>query len=243
MTKITAVVISNTSIRARLLQSLEFADEVIVVQDQAVGKVYQKNKVKYLYHPLAGDFSAQRNFALEKAKGDWVFFVDDDEIVSSELIREIKNKVAQNKFSAFYIPRKDLVFHQQLKYGEVADTQIIRLANRTAGKFVRPVHEVWKIKGKIGDIRSPLYHIKDDFISRFTGKMSLYGQLDAPQLAKENKPYSPFRLFIYPLSKFFLNYVAKRGFLDGYPGLFMAYLMSIQSLTVRVYQWTNKNSS
>ena len=44
-----------------------------------------------------------------------------------------------------------------------------------------------------------------------------------------------------PLAKFIFNYKMKLGFLDGCLGLFQAYLMSVQSLSVRVFQWCQKS--
>jgi hypothetical protein len=71
--------------------------------------------------------------------------------------------------------------------------------------------------------------------------MNYYAGIDAQVLGKEGKPFSWFRLFIYPSAKFIANYFFKGGVLDGLPGLFLAYLMAVQSLTVRVFQWKNKS--
>jgi len=67
--------------------------------------------------------------------------------------------------------------------------------------------------------------------------MIRYSPLDAGQLSQENKPFTYWRLQFNPKAKFIQNYFLKLGFLDGYLGLFQAYLMSVQSLTVRVFQW------
>jgi glycosyltransferase involved in cell wall biosynthesis len=222
---------------------LDFASEILVILDQASAPPSSSGKVKYITHSLAGDFSRQRNFALSQARGEWVLFVDDDEIVSSELAREITQVIQHDKPQAYYLPRQDVVFHQVLRHGETGQTKIVRLAHKNAGKFVRPVHEYWQTRGKVGQISSPLYHTKDHFISQFLSRMDQYSQLDAPILTREDKPFSFFRLFSYPFAKFISNYFIKAGLLDGYPGLFLSYLMSVQSLSVRVIQWTNKNSS
>jgi len=241
--KLTAAIISKTQPGDRLLRSLDFADQIVIVLDGNESKSSVRGKMNIFRHPLDNDFATQRNFALSRSKGDWVLFVDDDEIISRELQKEIVEKINSNNPVAYFIPRKDLVYHQALRHGETGNIKIIRLAKRDAGKFIRPVHETWKIKGRVGEISSPLYHTKDHFVSEFISRMAQYAQLDAPILETEKKPFSTFRLLMNPPLKFILNYKIKGGIWDGYPGLFQAYLMSVQSLSVRVFQWTNKNSS
>jgi len=241
--KITTAIITKQIPEKRFLDRLVFAHEIIIVIDQENKKSYTKGKIKYFFHPLKGNFSAQRNFALSKSVGDWVFFVDDDEVVGTQLAREIIEKTKDTKYSAFSIPRRDVFFHQVLNHGETGQTKLVRLARKGAGIFRRSVHESWAIKGRVGEISSPLYHIKDRFLSEFIPRMIQYGSLDAPILTEENKPFSYTRLFLNPSLKFIQNYFLRAGFLDGYPGLFQSLLMSVQSLSVRVFQWTNKNSS
>ncbi len=211
------------------LQSIAFADEIIVIRDHPD------------FHPLAGDFAAQRNYGLSKAKGDWVLFVDDDETVPPALAGEIKKAITSDQYSAYYLARRDRYFGQTLKHGETGNTKIIRLAKKDAGRFARPVHEVWKIKGRVGGLVNPLLHERKELVTPFINRIALYGPIDARSLNSEGKPFSYARLLTNPLAKFIYNYKLKRGFLDGYLGLFQAYLMSIQSLSVRVFQWSQKS--
>jgi len=246
---ITAAIITNKlSLNPLLLNSLSFANEIIIITDSPPRHLEHRQgislhplkKVKIFYHPLNHDFSAQRNFALQKAKSDWVLFVDDDEYVGTELAREIIETIKTSDFNGYLIKRLDVVYHTPFLHGETGNLKILRLGRRISGKFVRPVHEVWQIKGMVGELRSPLYHIKDHFVSEFISRMDLYGHIDSKILSTEGKPFSWFRLLIYPLAKFKLNYIFRAGFLDGTAGLFLAYLMAVQSLTVRVFQWQNQ---
>ena len=207
----------------RTLDSASFADEVILIPDRKV--------------PLT-DFSAARNSGLSKAKNDWVLFVDDDEVVSQELATEIKAAITPpSLFSGFYIRRLDKYHGQVLHHGETGNTKIIRLGKKSAGRFFRPVHEVWKINGLVGALKNALIHERGELVAPFMDRMIRYSPLDAGQLTRENKPFTYWRLILNPKAKFILNYFLKFGFLDGYLGLFQAYLMSVQSLTVRVFQW------
>lgn len=240
--KISVAIISKTEkINKTILDSVSFADEILVIVDSSEKSPKISGKTKCFFRPLSNDFSKQRNFALEKAKNDWVFFIDDDEYVGTELAREIGKIESKNGHSGYLIKRTDVCFHQPLLHGETGNTKILRLANRKYGRYERPVHEVWKIKGKIGELKSPLFHIKNNLVSGFIDRMTQYSKIDAVVLTKEKKPFSFWRLVLNPKGKFIQNYYCRLGFLDGTVGLFSAYLMSIQSLTVRIFQWTKRN--
>lgn len=208
------------------LRSVSFADEVII---------FHKSK------PIK-NFAKQRNLALKQAKHPWALFIDSDEAVAPKLRQQIKTAINQTKFNAFYIKRRDIFYGQTLKYGETGHTKIIRLAKKNAGKFTRPVHETWKIKGRVGDLQGILEHRRENLVKGFLERIARYGPLDSKKLKSEGKPFSYFRLFFYPPAKFFLNYVVRRGMQDGCLGLFHAYLISLQSLSVRIFQWQNNHS-
>lgn len=221
---LSVVILTNKSSAkiATTIRSVSFADEVILIPNR-------KGPVT--------DFSSARNSGLSKAKNDWVLFVDDDEVVSQGLADESIEATRSDEFSGYYLRRLDKYHGQILHYGETGNTKIIRLARKNAGHFVRPVHEVWRINGFVGQLRQPLIHERGELVAPFVDRMIRYSPLDAGQLSKENKPFTYRRLLLNPIAKFILNYFLKLGFLDGYLGLFQAYLMSIQSLTVRIFQW------
>lgn len=224
--RLSVIILSRDGgIDPKILNSVKFADEVIVWNAKE--------------HPFT-DFADHRNQILKKARGDWVLFVDDDEFVGSELAQEIQETLKNPHCAGYLVPRRDLIFHDLLLHGETGGTSLLRLAKKNAGKFIRPVHEFWQISGTIGTLKNPLYHLKDHFISEFMSRMNQYGSIDAQVLNTENKPFSYLRLLVYPKAKFIFNYFWRLGFLDGYLGLFHAYLMSVQSLTVRIFQWERK---
>lgn len=239
---LTAVILSNKKEKDiyESVGSVSFADEVIIVKDSEDKTVKTDRGVRIIARPLKSDFSAQRNFGIQKAIGDWILFVDDDEVVTGQLAKEIRKRIKENKYDAYFLKRVDRYFGQTLKHGETGDIQIIRLAKKGAGGFVRPVHEKWEIKGRVGKLSSPLLHDRSELVSPFFDRMTLYGPIDAKALTAEGKSFSVLRLILNPVGKFFQNYLLRLGFLDGYLGLFQAYLMSVQSLSVRVFQWQTK---
>src|SRR2546423_7584770 len=77
------------------LESLSWCDELIVIDDNSTDKtvdIARQKGARIYTHPLNNDFAQQRNFGLDKAKGDWVLFVDADERVPSALWYEIMQR-------------------------------------------------------------------------------------------------------------------------------------------------------
>lgn len=233
------VVITNKSVLPiSFIRRLAFADKVLFVHESEKPKLDLPLKnAKFLATDPKNNFAQKRNEGLKNINTDWVLFVDDDETISDDLAKEITHSIVKSKFAGYYLTRRDICFYQELKHGEIKDQKILRLARSGSGNFRRSVHEVWSIEGEKGYLASPLYHQKDNFIAQFINKIRQYGPLDADSLNTENKPFNYFRLLFYPKLKFLNNYFLKQGFRDGLPGLFLAYLMSIQSLSVRIYQW------
>jgi glycosyltransferase involved in cell wall biosynthesis len=236
--KLTIIILTHGNLKTETLNSASFADEIILLNDSRLKKITFKNtnhKTKIINHKLE-NFASQRNYALSKSTNDWCLFLDSDEIISEKLATEIKNFLKKPTHNGVIFRRLDCYHGQTLNYGEIGQTRLLRLARKSAGKWQRPVHEFWKIKGKTTEFVNPLFHLRHNLTSGFFSRLILYSPLDASALAKEGKPFSYYRLFIFPLAKFFHNYLIRLGFLDGTLGLFHAYLMSLQSLTVRVYQ-------
>src|SRR5579862_3720199 len=74
------------------LDSVSWCDEKIVIDDHSTDKTVdlaKKKDAKVYIRTMYNNFSDQRNYGLEKAKGDWILFIDADERVSSALWYEI----------------------------------------------------------------------------------------------------------------------------------------------------------
>ncbi|MBE6102695.1 MAG: glycosyltransferase [Selenomonas ruminantium] len=72
---------------ALCLESLQEADEIIVVDTGSVDKSVEiaKKYTDKIYHfQWIDDFAAAKNYALEKARGDWIVFLDSDEYFSEQ---------------------------------------------------------------------------------------------------------------------------------------------------------------
>lgn len=225
------------------IKTLKWCDEIIVIDDNSTDKtvsIVEKLGAKVFIHPLENNFSQSRNFGLSQVKGEWVLFVDADERVSESLTYEIGNVLyhkATEMYDGFLIRRIDTMWGKQLLHGENGNVRLVRLARKNAGEWKGAVHEVWHIKGKIGQLKNPLYHYPHQTVTEFLREINYYTSIRAKELFKKRKKVYFWSIIIYPKAKFFLNYILKRGFLDGIPGLVVAILMSFHSFLVRGKLW------
>ncbi len=95
------------------IKSLNFSDEVIVVDDYSADtttKLATKYGALVYKRKLAGNYSAQRNFGLRKATSKWILFIDSDETVSRKLKIEILHVIKKDDFDGHYILRTDTMW-------------------------------------------------------------------------------------------------------------------------------------
>jgi glycosyltransferase involved in cell wall biosynthesis len=226
----------------RCLQSLSWCDELIVVDDNSTDKtieIAKKKGAKVYSRLLKNDFSAQRNFGLDKAKNDWVLFIDADEKVTSALWYEIMSHTNNptNEYAGFYIKRIDTMWHKELKHGETGKIKLLRLAKKQSGKWQNNVHEVWKVNGKTLTLNNSMLHYPHPSVGTFLKEINLYTDLRSEELYKKKKQVNWWSIIFYPKAKFIHNYILRAGFLDGLPGLVFALMMSFHSFLVRAKLW------
>lgn len=202
------------------LQSVSFADEIIVIDDlstdetKKIVRSFSHNNLKLIEKDLEEDFSAQRNFALTKAEGEWVLFIDSDETVSDLLAREIQEKLKMSvHVVGYYIQRKDELWGSVLRYGETGEIWLLRLARKDAGEWSGMVHEEWRIQSSNkGKMKYPLIHHPHKNIASFLDKINWYTSLRAKELYKKKVTVDFWSILFYPQAKFFQNYVFKKGY-------------------------------
>lgn len=235
----------------RCIESLLWCDEIVVVDDFSRDGTIEKisnfhfpisnaqAKIKIFQRYLNGDFSAQRNFGLSKASGEWVLFVDADEVASDALASEISSAVADqiSNVQGFYIKRRDIMWGNTLNHGEVGDVRILRLARKNAGVWKRRVHEYWDIEGKTVTLKNPLFHYPHQTLREFISEINVYSALHAQQKFEDGQLPSVFKILFWPNFKFIKNYFMKLGFLDGTGGFVHAMMLSFHSFLAWSKLW------
>ena len=171
------------------------------------------------------NYSDQKNYTASKCKHNWVLFLDDDEELSPELISELKT--LDFAFSAYQIPRLNIIFGKAIHHTNwepMADTHIW-LYDKTRSHWENPVHEEVVTSGSVGRLKNYKIHHSYKTVGEFITKANDY-------TSRETKLTNPFFDFLR-------RYIWHLGFLDGWHGLFLSYLMIIYHLV----SWVKKSSS
>jgi glycosyltransferase involved in cell wall biosynthesis len=214
----------------RTLQSLSFADEIVLVDSgstDATLEIARRFGVRIFEEPWKG-FAAQKNSAIAHCTGDWVLSLDADEEVSPELAQEIDLLLrTEPRCSAYRIPRLNHFLDHPLRHGGYWPDPKLRLFRRGTAQFAeRPVHETLETAGTVGQLKSPLLHHCYPTLEDYIAHMNRYSSLGSAMAAAKGRDGHSLMSFLNgvllnPAATFLYNYIFRLGVLDGRAGLLM----------------------
>ncbi len=223
----------------RCLTSVKWCNDIVLIdssEDKTVKlahKTLHPKQLRIIQNQVTDDFALLRNLGLKVVKHDWVLFLDADEIVSEKLKQEISEKIKINRVNGYFLKRNDYFLGRWLRFGETGDLNLLKLGKKINGTWQRKVHEFWKISGKIDYLQNSLQHFPHPSIAEFIHRVNRWTDLDEQEFYNQTIKSNWWKIIIYPLGKFFRNYIWKQGFRDGMPGLIMAIIMSFHSFLTR----------
>lgn len=201
--------IVDEKVYKKCLASVSWCSEII--------KVDTKN--------IKGSFSEWRNEGLKKAKGDWILYIDTDEVITENLKLEIGKLIENWKLEidnfGYAIPRRNYIFNKEFKHsGQYPDYQI-RLFKKDKLQFWEgELHEHPKFSGELGYLKNPILHYKNITISQMLDKTNRWSEIESELLFKSNHPnMNIFRFASVAFREFWLRFVKQLSFLDGTEGV------------------------
>ncbi len=233
------------------LKSLEFADEVIVVdtgntdKTNIIAKNYAAKIVKY---SGKGSFAEWRNKGLKEVKGEWVLYIDADERVTPELKKEILSIISQYPnvpiSSAYAIPRRNFIFKKEFKHsGQYPDYQKRLFKKSELVNWVSDVHEEPNFKGDLGHLENPMLHYKNMTLSQMVEKTNRWSEIEAKLMFDAHHP--PMNLLRFAsaiVREFWLRMIIQMAFLDGPEGIIYAIYQVFSKFTsyAKLYEMQEK---
>lgn len=227
MANLSVIIITKNeahNIRA-CLESVAWSDEIIVVDSgssDATVEICRELGAKVYVHDWQG-FGIQKNRALSYARNEWIFSIDADERVDSELRLEIAQALEKNSEDGYYVPRLSQFCGRYIRHCGWYPDYVLRLFKRTKGRFSADVvHERVILEGHAGKLASPLLHYSYLNKTDVQRKTEQYAMAGAMQMFRNGRTAV---LADAPISAgwaFVRTYILRFGFLDGTAGFNIA---------------------
>jgi glycosyltransferase involved in cell wall biosynthesis len=224
MEKLSVVIITFNEEKniAKCLDSVhDVADEIIIVDsystDQTEAICLKYSKVRFSQHVFKG-FGAQKQFATELSKNDWVLSLDADETISKALQDEIVHVLnAVNPSDSYSIRLQTNYLGRTLRFSGMHTERHVRLFHKKKAKFSE--HQVHEhiVSSNVTNLKNPMIHFPYQSISHHVEKINKY-----TNLYTSKRTISHFQVITKAPLRFFTIYFIKLAILDGYAGFIWA---------------------
>lgn len=212
---------------AGCLNSVKWADEIIVVDDESSDRTVQIAR-EYTDKVLTRKMEIEgrhRNWAYQQAKNLWVLSLDADELVTPELKEEItkvlKGNPAENGFT---LPRRNYIGNYWIKYGGWYPSPQLKLFRKNKFRYEEVgVHPRAFMDEPCGHLKADLIHYSYRNLEDFWHKLNNQTTREAEKWFVQNKPMRLARFLWRTLDRFMRTYVGRKGYKDGFMGFVVAF--------------------
>lgn len=225
------------------LNLLQFADEIIVVDDNSVDKTVEiaKKFTPHVFIHQKINFSNQREFALKQAHGEWILYIDADERVQEFLKNEVIKTVSEEtKYSGFFLRRDNYYLGEKWPYQE----KVQRLFKKEKlNGWYGELHETPNIEGELGVLEHPLQHYSHRNLSEMMQKTIEWSKVEAKlRLEAKHPKVVSWRFCRIMITEFFHYYIGQKGYKARTMGLIESLYQSFSIFItyVRLYEMQQK---
>lgn len=209
------------------LESLRWCDEIVVVDSFSTDRTVEicRHYTDRVIQRAWAGYRDQKAFAHSQATKDWVMLVDADERVPSELRDEIQDALQRSgtRYAAFSVPRLVHYLGRWWWRGGWYPDYDIRVFRRDLATWGgSDPHEKILISGQVRRLRHPLHHYSYRDISDHLRRINHFTDLSSGELIEGGRRWRWIDNLFRPAFRFFHSYVWKRGFMEGFPGFFVA---------------------
>lgn len=211
----------NLASFARMLDSVSFADEILVFQ-LGTAAVPSRPRLRFIEAKEPRVIEYLRARQVKEAKGDWVLVLDFDEVVTPALAKEIKSVITNSTpYSVYAFPRRNYSLGYPLKFGGWGTDYVQRLfLRRDFIDWPQEIHSPPRFRGQLGLLKGELEHHKDESLEYIVNKTNRYTDQEAKQFYEGGlSPVTSLTLIRKLKMEMLRRGVLKLGLLDGKIGL------------------------
>lgn len=233
---------------ARALASVKnFASDVVVVDMMSSDKtreIARKNGARVFKHKKLSYVEPARNFAIGKAKHDWIFILDADEQLGDALKVFIKNQIKKKDdpgVNYYRVPRKNIIFGKWVKHTGWWPDYNIRLFKKGTVDWHKDLHSIPLTVGKGVDLpvkeEMAIKHMNYSSLEEYVARMNRYTTIQSKELNKKGIEFKWRDVVLKPASEFMRRFFAEQGFKDGLHGLALSLLQAFSELVIYLKLW------
>jgi len=222
-----------------------FAEEIIIVDSESEDRTVEiaKQYTSKLFIRKLTNFSDQRNYAMKKAQGDWVLYIDADEVVTPEFKKEVQhiiNNYNKSMDAGYFIHRDTYYFGK--RWGLIDRVQRLFLKDDFE-VWEGVVHETPRIKGKFGEINSPIKHFTHRSLHHMIKKTNKWSEYEAQlRFDSHHPPMNTVRFIRVILTGFFNSYIKENGYRNGTVGFIESTYQAFSLFITYAKLWEKQQS-
>lgn len=212
-------------------------DKTPTIAEQLGATVHKTNFVQYV--------ELVREKGVKLADTQWVLLLDADELLTQELVSEIKETLDRTRqINSFRIPRKNLFAGKKwLKHGGWWPDYQIRLINRDF--FVgwpKQIHSTPNIKGISANLKNPIFHNFHGDFENMVNKTLIFEDIESDLLYKAGKKANTLIFIRKFLGEFYRRFFKHAGFMDGQVGIIESIYQSFSKTITYLFLYEKKKN-